>query len=269
MWFLRCSMHWLVGLTAALSIAIATGSATWAADKVLPIGVAEFPPFKYLSEDGKIIGADTEIVEQVILRMGYTPDIQMQPWKRVQQSGEIGQFAAIYSFTKTPEREQFYYFSDPINTVKDVFFKLKKNNTDWNNLEDLRHVRIAVSAGYSYAEVFKDAIKQKKLEAVYETTNTTPEIVNLRNLVRERIDLTICEVSVCSYLIKSHAAELSDLDFIAKSIGPVRTFHVGFSKKWPNAEQLNKQFNAELAKFVAAGLRKKIYEKYNIVTDLP
>ena len=41
-----------------------------------------------------------------------------------------------------------------------------------------------------------------------------------------------------------------------------------FSKKWPNSEQLVKEFNAELAKFIATGQRKKIYDKYRIVSGL-
>lgn len=235
----------------------------------LPVGVAEFPPFKYSVASGRVIGTDTEIVEQVLARMGYSADIQMQPWKRVQMAGEIGQFAAIYSFTKTPEREQQYCFSDPINTVQDVFFKLRRNQMDWQQIDDVKTMRIATSAGYRYAAEFTDAVKQKKLTSIYETANPTPEIVNLRNLARGRVDLVICEINVCQFLIARHAPEFDELDYMPKSIGPARSFHVGFSKKWPNGEKLCHQFNTELAKFIAEGLRKKIFDKYRFVSSLP
>lgn len=245
------------------------GSFVYADERPLPIGVAEFPPFKYTSADGKVIGSDTEIVEQVIKRMGYRPDIQMQPWTRVQQSGERGEFAAIYSFTKTPEREQLYYFSDPINTVKDVFYKKKSTPLPWATFDDLGTMHLATSAGYNYAQIFKDAVAQKKFRSVHETFGAAPELVNLRNLLLGRVDITICEVSVCQHLIKTHEPEFNEVDFAPLAIGPVRNFYVGFSKKWPEAERLNREFNEELRKLVASGQRKKIFKKYSIVTDLP
>jgi polar amino acid transport system substrate-binding protein len=240
-----------------------------AAPPTLPIGVAEFPPFKYSAPNGRVIGSDTEIVQQVFERMGYRLQIQMQPWKRVQAAGEAGQFAAIYSLTKSAERERHYYFSDPINTVQDVLFKTKNLSFDWKSYDDLSSMRIAVSAGYNYAPEFAEAIRQKKITEIFETSNRNPETINLRNLTRGLVDLTICEINVCRYLIRSHVPEFDDLEYLAKPIGPVRTFHVAFSRKWPNAEQLSQQFNVELAKFVAEGGRKKIFEKYRLISNLP
>ena len=84
----------------------------------------------------------------------------------------------------------------------------------------------------------------------------------------DRIDLFICEVSVCQYFVKTNSTEFFDIDFIDKPIGDVRTFHVGFPKVYPGAEQLANDFNKELTKFVKEGKRKPIFKKYNIVTDL-
>lgn len=240
-----------------------------AAPPPLPIGVAEFPPYKYSAPSGRVIGSDTEIVQQVFERMGLRIDIQMQPWKRVQAAGENGRFAAIYSLTKSPERERHYYFSDPINTVQDVFFKTKNLSFDWKGYEDLASMRIAVSSGYNYAPEFTEAIRQKKITEIFETSNRNPEMINLRNLTRGLVDLAICEINVCRYLIRNHPAEFDELEYLAKPVGPPRTFHVAFSRKWPGAEQLTRQFNQELAKLVAEGGRKKIFEKYRLVSTLP
>lgn len=257
------------GLAIVIGLWAASGSPVLASGKVLPIGVAEFPPFKYTAPDGKIVGADTEIIEYVFKRMGYTPNIHMQPWTRVQAAGERGDFSAIYSFTKTPEREQLYYFSDPINSVRDVFYKKQNTPLTWRTFEDLKTMRVATSAGYEYAQVFKDAVAERKFQVVHEASGENPDLVNLKNLMAGRVDIAICEISVCQHLIRAHKAELGGIDYIPQGIGPVRTFHVGFSKKWPGAEKLAKQFNEELRKLVASGQRKKIYKKYNIATNLP
>ena len=258
--WLRYAIVW--GGIAGLSLLV------WAAEPELPIGVAEFPPFKYTAPNGTIVGADTEIVEQVIQRMGYRPKIAMQPWKRVQEAGMRGQFAAIYSFTKNPERERHFYFTDPLSTVKDVFYKLKTSPITWSSLDDLQHLTIGASDGYNYAPVFMDAIKQQRFHKVQLVTGEVPELQLLRMLLLKRIDLFICEVSVCQYLIQTHAPELDGVDFIDKAIGPVRTFHLGFSKNWPQAEQLVKEFNTALARFVTEGHRQRIFEKYRIMSNL-
>jgi len=244
------------------------GALALATERTLPIGVAEFPPFKYTSPEGKIVGSDTEIVEQVFKRMGYTPSIQMQPWKRVQYSAERGEFAAIYTFTKTPEREKLYFFSDPINIVRDVFFKQKGAALSWQTLDDLKTFRVGVSAGYAYAPIFKYAIERNKFAAVVDEYQAPPELGNLRKLKAGITDVFICEVSVCQYFIQTHAPEFSNLDYIDKSIGDARTFHVGFPKSWVGSEQLAKDFNAELAKFVQQGHRAKIFKKYHIANEL-
>jgi polar amino acid transport system substrate-binding protein len=252
----------------ALTGLVWSGLPAHASAPALPIGVAEFPPFKYTGPDGKIVGSDTEIVEQVFARLGYTTDIRMQPWKRVQHGAQSGEFAAIYSFTKTPEREKFYYFSDPINTVRDVFYKKKDRALAWRTLEDLKDARVAASAGYAYAPVFKAAVEHKVFERVVEEYSAPPELRNLYALRSGHVDVFICEISVCQYYLKSYAPEFDDLDYIDRSIGEVRTFHVGFPKAWPGAQQLAADFNAKLARFVKEGRRKIIFSKYHIISDL-
>ena len=240
-----------------------------AAEKTIAIGVAEFPPFKYLSASQKVIGSDTEVVEQVFQRMGYQPQIQMAPWARVQKLAEAGQFAAIYTFTRNADREKNYYFSDPISTVKDVFYyNTKMGKRQWRSLDDLKGLRVGASAGYSYHPIFRYAVENHTFSVVEEVFQSPPELLNLRKLAMERIDLFICEVSVCQYYIKANAKELKGLDYLDKVIGDARTFHVGFPKAYPGAEQLASHFNAELAKFVKEGRRKPIFAKYNIVSDL-
>ncbi len=78
----------------------------------------------------------------------------------------------------------------------------------------------------------------------------------------------ITDVNVGQYLINTHKDEFDVIDYSPRVIGSAEYFYVAFSKKWPDAERLVKEFNAELAKFVVAGQRKKIFEKYGIVSGL-
>ena len=135
----------LVVLLSAGSIFL-TGRAL-AEDRILPIGATAYPPFEYASRDGQTIGADTELIEQVLKRMGYVSEIRLQPWTRVESAGRRGDLAAIYSALKTTEREDYFYFSDPISASTTVFFKRKENALQWKSFDELKAMRVATCAG--------------------------------------------------------------------------------------------------------------------------
>jgi polar amino acid transport system substrate-binding protein len=235
-----------------------------ASEKTLSVGACEFAPFEYSSPEGKSIGADTEVIEQVLRRMGYNPEMKLLPWKRVETMGKNGHLAAVYSVIKNPEREKWFYFSDAINSSQTVFFKRKDNPLKWETFDDLKRFKVAISAGYAYPKVLTDAISQEKFAMVIETFGETPDLVNLKNLQDGRTDLVVCDVSVGQYLILKHAPKLNGIDYSSKPIGAVVYYYLAFSKKWPNAQLLTKEFNAELAKYKAAGHQKKIFQKYGI-----
>ena len=239
-----------------------------AADRILPIGATVYPPFEYASRDGQTIGADTELIEQVLKRMGYVSEMRLQPWTRVESAGRRGDLTAIYSVLKNSQREEFFYFSDPISASTTVFFKRKEQPLQWKSFDDLKAMRVATCAGYAYPKEFVDAWRQNKFASVAETFGDEPELVNFRNLKNKRVDLVITDVNVGQYLINKHKDELDGIDYSPVVIGSAEKFHVAFSKKWPNAEQLVKEFNAELAKFIADGQQKKIFDKYHIVSGL-
>ncbi len=256
----------LVVLLGAGSIFL-TGRAL-AEDRILPIGATAYPPFEYASRDGQTIGADTELIEQVLKRMGYVSEIRLQPWTRVESAGRRGDLAAIYSALKTTEREDYFYFSDPISASTTVFFKRKENALQWKSFDELKAMRVATCAGYAYPKEFVEAMRQNKFASVAETFGDDPEFTNFRNLKNKRVDLVITDVNVGQYLINKYKDELEGIDYSPRVIGSAENFYLAFSKKWPNSEQLVKEFNAELAKFIATGQRKKIYDKYRIVSGL-
>ncbi len=256
---------WLISVSAVAGLAL---SCSCVAQTVLPIGATVYPPFEYAARDGKAIGADTELIEQVIKRMGYVADVRLQPWARVEAAGRRGELAAIYSALKNPERENLFYFSDPISVSNAVFFKRKEQSLHWKSFDELSSMRVAICAGYAYPKEFLDALKQKKFLSVIETYGEDAELVNFRNLKNKRVDLVITDVNVGQYLINKHRDELGEIDYSPRVIGTAEYFYLAFSKKWPDSERLVKEFNAELAKFVAAGQQKKIHEKYRIVSSL-
>ena len=231
----------------------------------LPLVTLEFPPFNY-TENGKIIGASTEIIHNILIQIGHTPKFISLPWKRPQRTIETGKAAGIFTYTQNPERSEAAYYSNPISTIRDVFFKRKKDDIKWHSFSDLAGKLVGASGGFNYWKGFNKAAKDKVLTTSF-VFGAAPNLRNLIMLGRGRTDVFICEISVCGYLIKKHTPDFDNLDYIDKEIGPVRSFHVGFSKKWPYSKQIRDEFNKHLDEMIASRRLQLIYEKYGITTD--
>jgi len=247
----------------ALSIALLVYSGTCSAKESLPVGVALFPPFQYL-EDQVLVGSDTEILTHILDDLGYKPDFYIRPWKRVLAEGELGKYALIFSLTKNKERATKFFFSDPISSVRDVFFKRKDRQIQWNTLDDVAHLIVSASESYNYSSSFMSASKNKiaRMSWVF---GDQPELEHLKRLQAGQVDIAICEVHVCLHLIRSNSGKFDQLDYIDKNIGPKRNFHAGIPKAWPNSKKLLEAFNQSLRELIKSGERDEILRKYSVL----
>ncbi|HOV13686.1 MAG TPA: transporter substrate-binding domain-containing protein [Spirochaetota bacterium] len=238
-------------------------------NKEIVIATAPFAPFRIInaSNESMVEGSDADIVRDVFARINYKVTYEVYPLPRAWDKIKVGEISGFVSLTKNQEREQYCIFSDQLNTVKDVFFKLKKNKITWNTLEDLKKYKVGYS-DYNYAQVFKDAIAQNLFARQELVKIENPEVSHLSMLLKERTDIFIAEASVGQYLINVNSPKFDEIDYIDKPIGDIRPFFFVMSKKYPNAESIMKEFNKELAKFVKEGKRKAIFKKYGIQTTL-
>jgi len=227
----------LAGLLLSSGVAMAEGR--------LEVCTSEYPPFEYMN-GGKVTGSDVELVRQAVGKMGMELEVFIAPWTRCEKMAEAGTVAAIMSLSYSEKRAQIVHFSKPISQIRDVFFKRKADAITWESLADVADKRIGVSGGYQYHASFEEAKKSGLLPHVEEVSSGTPEYQNLKKLAHGRIDLFVCEVNACQHILHSHPAEFGGIDFIDRSIGPVRTFHVGFSRAHPGGKRLQERFDAAL-----------------------
>ncbi|MDF0749387.1 transporter substrate-binding domain-containing protein [Marinobacter sp. 71-i] len=215
---------------------------------VLKVVTSDYPPYQYL-EDGKVKGTHTEILRNVLSKMGYHPDIRIVPWARAEASTRAGSSDMIYSLTHSQDRARHYYFTDPISEARDVFFKLSGRDLQWQELDDLAGLRIGLSASYSYDPTFMDWLAAGNARVV-PISQESPELTGLRMTAYGRIDLFICEETVCRHLIDKHIAthpELENVVAMPETVGSVRGFRAAFSRRHPEGEELRDEFNRVLS----------------------
>lgn len=234
--------------------------------ETLPLITLDFPPWNYRDKNtGEITGASVEIVTELFRRMGYEVRIDMKPWKRGQVEAARGEYAGIFTFTKSAEREEIYYYAEPMSTITEVFFKRKDRTIVWNTLEDLKGLTVGGVHGYNNCDPFKKAVKAGYLK--FETlSSATADYQNLLKLKARRIDLFISDVTAGCFIIREHPGEFDDIGYIDKPIEGIVFMYFAIPKKWPGASDLIGKFNAELKKYILEGKLDEMHKKYGIVT---
>jgi polar amino acid transport system substrate-binding protein len=127
----------------------------------------------------------------------------------------------------------------------------------FDSFDDLKGKRIGLARDTKYSEALWEFVRREKnFELV------VGEELNLKKLVTNRIDYTICDYLTGMYLARKLSIEH---DVTALSNNPVDStpFYIAFSKK-KVGRKFGDRFSDELKKFKSSDKYKQILKKYNI-----
>jgi polar amino acid transport system substrate-binding protein len=131
-----------------------------------------------------------------------------------------------------------------------VLFHREDRPMDWQQLSDLKPLRIGVSLGYSYGPVLDRMLAEGQLQADSAPTDEQ----NLRKLAKGRIDIFPLDRDVGNFLIAtSNDPSLKALTFNPK---PIHTepLYLLISRKVPDGEALARRFAAIWPKYRPLGV---------------
>ena len=123
-------------------------------DKIT-LASGEWTPYVSESLDGN--GVISRIVSHAFRRAGIEVSYVYLPWTRSYAYAKEGKADGSLPWLKTPERNNFFYFSDPIFLARYYFYHLADTPFSWNSYKDLAEYRILASAGYFYTAEFEHA----------------------------------------------------------------------------------------------------------------
>ncbi|WP_163831002.1 substrate-binding periplasmic protein [Spartinivicinus ruber] len=222
---------------------------------VIRIASGEWPPF--LSQHYNEYGAGSHIVKEAFALEGIKVVYIFYPWKRSMETAKDGKVDATLLWSKNKERAKYFLFSDPVLTLRHVFFHRKDFQFDWKTIENLKQYKIGVTRGYFYGEQIQNAIENKLIDT--EIGNT--DIINLKKLIAKRIQLFIIEPEVgYELLVKNFSA--SDQKLLTNHHRAIqeRQWYLLVSNKSPQAEKWLEKFNKGLAKLKKQGTIDKIMD---------
>lgn len=216
----------------------------------------EYPPYEY-TEDGKIKGLAVEIVRRAFKLMKHEVIIESYPWARSQRMFENGDVDGIFTFFRTPEREQFALFGrEAVITQTISMWVLKSSNTEFNgDLTKLDGHTFGVVNKTSYGERFDTAVKYGLLRT--EVANSIESCIG--KLLAGRTDIWVSNRHGAIHELR----RLGKLDAVKELKQPLQEVpaFVGFSKK-RNHTALRDAFDQALATLKQSGVYETLLEAY-------
>lgn len=156
----------------------------------IKITLGEWPPF--ITESQHHNGFVAHLIHDVLSDAGYTPVFAFYPWTRAYKTAALGRANATAVWMHKAEREQDFYYSEPVLNEEFVFFYLKGSGFEWSEIADLSQYKLGGILSSSYGKAFDDALKQGDLSIDLAPNNQ----VAFLKLLAGRIDALPLEKSV-------------------------------------------------------------------------
>ena len=183
--------------TLACSLALAGPGLPARADGPLKIVTEEFPPYN-MTQNGKVTGLATDVLQAVLKEVNMQGHIQSMPWARAYEVAQGPETVLIYSITRTPAREKLFKWIGVIAPADWCLLSLQSRPLAPNRLEEAKSRQVAtvnqdvgeqflVSKGFAIGQNLQSSAK-------YE--------FNYEKLKLGRVDLWVSNALVAAYLAR-------------------------------------------------------------------
>jgi len=240
-----------------MALAFAAVPAAAEAPKVMRLASLEWLPYVGAMLDRE--GWSGHMASMAARPGGYQVQIDYFPWTRAVQLGmRDAQYAGYFPAYYTEERARQCHFSLPIGSSTVGLAYLKGTPPDWNTLQDLAPLKIAVVAGFSNGPAFDTLVREGKLNI-----DASPnDMLNLRKLLASRVDAVVIDRLVMRYLLLSDpglARERERLAFHDKPLAEL-LLHVCFQRT-PQGREMQQAFNRTLRDMPLKKLESEYFQQ--------
>ncbi len=232
-----------------------------AAGSVLAMGVddirfmtEELPPYNMKGKDGVASGIAVDVLAEIFNRVGSSKtakDVEILPWARGYNEVQSTPNTCLFSMTYTEERKPMYKWVGPMSASRTAVIALKTKSVKVGSEADL----VGLSAGVVKDDV-GDSLAQKvgiaKIEAIADN------ILNIKKLSSERIDVLVYEESVANWQIKDMGLNPGDYE----TVYVLSESHLYYAFHKDTDQALIDQLQKVLDDMKADGTYQAIVDKY-------
>jgi len=168
----------LLGLFASSLPAFAT--------ETVKILTEEYPPYNY-TDNGRITGLATEVVQAVLKEINIEGQFQSLPWARAYETVQNSDSVLIYSMNRSKEREKLFKWVGQITPTEFYLFSLKGRSILLRELADAKNLQV----GTVNQDIGEQYLVQNGFAVGRNLQSGSRYELNYEKLKRGRIDLWI------------------------------------------------------------------------------
>ncbi|MTI45732.1 ABC-type amino acid transport substrate-binding protein [Roseibium hamelinense] len=252
-YFIRFVSAWLL---VAVATEIQAAGSVCPDGGTLVAGTEDYRPYQIV-EGTSVSGMDFEVLELILARMGCELEIRIMPWTRHLKGIEDGDVHAASPVAKSPEREEYAYFSIPYLKSREVLFVPPEHRADHTSLREFFEAGKILGAvrDYVYGGDFVALSKEFDTQITVQDT----EEPMLKQVAIGRIDAVIGD----AFVVTSVISQLGLREEVVRSTTVVSEDDVYFmfSKAAVSLKFIDR-FNAELQQMQESGEFARITAKY-------
>jgi polar amino acid transport system substrate-binding protein len=176
------------------------------ADDRIQIVTEELPPYN-MTEQGRVTGMSTEVVQAVLEEVGVQANIQSMPWARAYDIALNSENVLIYSIARTRQREKSFKWVGIVAPMRWYLYSMPDRNIQLKQLDDARALQIATvqqDAGEQYLLARGFAIG-KNLQSSNKYAH------NYEKLAVGRVDLWIANERNARYLAQQAGTDPAEM----------------------------------------------------------
>lgn len=203
---------------------------TYACERVLSVGVAQWPPYQFVDQNNEVTGSDIDLIKQWSKNISCEIHFIARPWQRLLEEMAKGNVDIMVSASKAKNRQDYATFSAPYRKEYTNLFVLKDKIaklpiTSLSSLKDTPFI-LGVVRGVYYGKEFEALNNDEK----FKSNLRSSQDISIELLLNERYDGYLLETKVGHALID----KLKQQDVIVEhpaikiETGPI---HLMFSKK--------------------------------------
>lgn len=218
-----------------------------------------WPPYVMRSDNGELVGADLELARAVLLQLGYRTEVRVLPWKRVLQQARLKQGDAVLDVFYIEARQQWlHYPEEPLSHSGEVLFYPADRPVKFEQLSDLKGLRIGVQADYAYSP---DFLADKGVIRVAMTGDGNM-IKQLHLMMAGRLDGVVMNQMVGRYLLKGQGLQ-DQVGHSEKRVSESNRNFLAFTHR-PGNERLAYQFSLALKAFKQTPEYQSLLTRYGL-----
>ncbi len=209
-------------------------------------------------------GIEPQIVTAVFTLLNINIKYKFLPTARAIETTKKGKYNGLVGFVWSKEREESFYYSEPVFEAPLVFFHLKQFQFDWNTMKDLRGINIGTVLKNYYGPSFHKAWGARILKV----QEVSKDELNYAKLLARRIKLMPMNIySGYANIRKKYPPETAKQ--FTHHPKPLKTsvYHVIFPKKDKSNKLLAEEFSTALSQLKKTGDYDRIVSSFKLKTN--